>query len=99
MSIHRLPAWSLPGELHYPFFRGLKRVLATSATGVVHAHTYGTNHAAAAARYARRAQRPFVLTAHYHPIWSIEGGWLRHPGFAGSTTGSSPRQSWRPRHG
>lgn len=76
--VHRLPVWSLPSELHYPFFRGLDRALARSAPEVVHAHTYGTNHAAAARRYSRRTGRPFVLSAHYHPIWSIEGGWLRH---------------------
>jgi glycosyltransferase involved in cell wall biosynthesis len=78
VSIHRLPAWSLPGELHYPFFRRLNAALRASAPDVVHAHTYGTNQAAAAARYSRTTGRPFVLTAHYHPIWSIEGGWLRH---------------------
>ncbi|HEV8050737.1 MAG TPA: glycosyltransferase family 4 protein [Thermoplasmata archaeon] len=78
VSVHRLRAWSMPGELHYPFVRGLDRALAKASPEVVHAHTYGTNHAAAAARYARRSGRPFVLTAHYHPIWSIEGGWLRH---------------------
>ncbi|HKV90315.1 MAG TPA: glycosyltransferase family 4 protein [Thermoplasmata archaeon] len=78
VDVHRLPVWSLPGELHYPFFRGLGRALVRSAPEVVHAHTYGTHHAAAAARYARASGRPFVLSAHYHPIWSIEGGWLRH---------------------
>ncbi|MCI4321166.1 MAG: glycosyltransferase family 4 protein [Thermoplasmata archaeon] len=78
VSIHRLPVWSLPGELHYPFFRGLDRALVRMSPDVVHAHTYGTNHAAVARRYARSTGRPFVLTAHYHPIWSIEGGWLRH---------------------
>jgi glycosyltransferase involved in cell wall biosynthesis len=78
VSVHRLPAWSLPGELHYPFVRGLESALRTAAPDVLHAHTYGTNHAAIAARYSRRTGRPFVLTAHYHPIWSIEGGWLRH---------------------
>jgi glycosyltransferase involved in cell wall biosynthesis len=78
VSVHRLHAWSLPGELHYPFVRGLNGALATSEPDLVHAHTYGTNHAAAAARYARATGRPFVLSVHYHPIWSIEGGWLRH---------------------
>lgn len=78
VAIRRLPVWSLPSELHYPFFRGLDRALARSAPDVAHAHTYGTNHAAAASRYSRRTGRPFVLSAHYHPIWSIEGGWLRH---------------------
>jgi D-inositol-3-phosphate glycosyltransferase len=78
VAVHRLKAWSLPGELHYPFVRGLDAALRRSAPDVAHAHTYGTNHAAAAARYSRKTGRPFVLTAHYHPIWSIEGGWLRH---------------------
>jgi len=76
--VRRLPVVSLPGELHYPFFRGLDRALAADRPDVVHAHTYGTNHAAAARRYARRSGRPFLLTAHYHPPWSIHGGWLRH---------------------
>ncbi len=76
--VHRLPVWSLPGELHYPFFRGLGRALARDAPEVVHAHTYGTNQVAAARRHRRRTGTPFVLTAHFHPIWSIHGGWLRH---------------------
>jgi rhamnosyl/mannosyltransferase len=41
-------------------------------------HTYGTNQAAVARHQHRRRGTPFVLTAHFHPIWSIEGGWLRH---------------------
>ena len=76
--VHRLPVWSLPGELHYPFFRGLPRALSDYRPDIVHAHTFGTNHAAKAGRYARKHGVPFVMTAHFHPIWSIEGGWLRH---------------------
>jgi len=77
-DVRRLPVWSLPGELHYPFFRGLDRALADTAPEVVHAHTFGTNQVAVAGRYHRRTRTPLVLTAHFHPIWSIEGGWLRH---------------------
>jgi glycosyltransferase involved in cell wall biosynthesis len=77
-QVRRLPVWSLPGELHYPFFRGLARALDREGPDVVHAHTYGTNHATLARRHARRTKTPFVLTAHYHPPWSIQGGWLRH---------------------
>jgi len=77
-AVHRLPVWSLPGELHYTFFRGLSAALARDRPEVVHAHTYGTNQVAAAHRHHRRFGTPFVLTAHFHPIWSIEGGWLRH---------------------
>jgi glycosyltransferase involved in cell wall biosynthesis len=78
IEIRRLPVWTLPGELHYPFFRGLGGALASVAPDLVHVHTYGTNHAAVARRYHRRARVPYVITAHYHPIWSIHGGWLRH---------------------
>jgi glycosyltransferase involved in cell wall biosynthesis len=77
-AVHRLPVWSLPGELHYTFFRGLKDALVRDRPEIVHAHTYGTNQVAAANRHHRRFGTPFVLTAHFHPIWSIEGGWLRH---------------------
>ena len=76
--IHRLPVWSLPGELHYPVFRGLHAALDRDTPELVHAHTYGTNQVAVAHRHHRRHGTPFVLTAHFHPIWSIEGGWFRH---------------------
>ena len=77
-AVHRLPVWSLPGELHYTFFRGLDRALDRVAPDLVHAHTYGTHQVAIAHRRRGRTGTPFVLTAHFHPIWSIEGGWLRH---------------------
>ncbi|MGP8078443.1 MAG: glycosyltransferase family 4 protein [Thermoplasmata archaeon] len=77
-AVHRLPVWSLPGELHYTFFRGLEGALERARPEIVHAHTYGTHQVAVARRYRRRRGTPFVLTAHFHPIWSIEGGWLRH---------------------
>jgi glycosyltransferase involved in cell wall biosynthesis len=76
-AVHRLRVWSLPGELHYPFFRGLGRALDRASPEIVHAHTYGTNQIAVAARHRRRRGTPFVVTAHFHPIWSMEGGRLR----------------------
>ena len=77
-AVHRLPIWSLPSELHYPFFRGMEAALARDRPDILHAHTYGTNQVAVARRYRARTGTPFVLTAHFHPIWSIHGGWLRH---------------------
>jgi len=77
-GVHRLRVWSLPGELHYPFFRGLRAALDRDRPDLIHAHTYGTNQVAVARQHHRRHGTPFVLTAHFHPIWSIEGGWLRH---------------------
>ena len=78
LTVRRVPAWSLPGELHYPIFRGLYRRLESDRPELLHVHTYGTNHAAVARRYHRRVGVPYVLTAHYHPIWSIHGGRVRH---------------------
>jgi len=77
-TVERLPVWSLPGGLHYPFFRGLMRALEADPVDVVHAHTYGTHQVAVAHRYHRRTGTPYILTAHFHPITSIEGGWFRH---------------------
>jgi glycosyltransferase involved in cell wall biosynthesis len=78
LRVERVRAWSLPGELHYPFFRGLRRALEAARPEIVHVHTYGTHQAAVARRFHRRTGVPFVVTAHYHPIWSIYGGALRH---------------------
>ena len=76
-AVHRLPVWTLPGELHYTFFRDLDGPLERFRPDVVHAHTYGTHQVSVAARLRRSTGTPFVLTAHFHPIWSIEGGWTR----------------------
>lgn len=76
--VRRLRVNSLPGPLHYPFFRDLGAALARDRPDVVHVHTYGTHQVAVARRFGRRTGTPFLLTAHFHPIWSIEGGWLRH---------------------
>jgi D-inositol-3-phosphate glycosyltransferase len=78
LTVQRVSAWSLPGELHYPFFRDLYRRLEVDRPEILHVHTYGTNQAAVARRYHRRTGVPYVITAHYHPIWSIYGGRLRH---------------------
>ena len=76
-AVHRLPVWSLPGAAHYTFFRGLGGALQRERPEVVHAHTYGTHQVTVAARLRRSLGTPFVVTAHYHPPWSIEGGWWR----------------------
>ena len=76
-EVHRLRVWSLPGAAHYTFFRDLLPALERAQPEVVHAHTYGTHQVTVAARLHRRAGTPFVVTAHYHPPWSIEGGWWR----------------------
>ncbi|MCI4349518.1 MAG: glycosyltransferase family 4 protein [Thermoplasmata archaeon] len=78
VEVVRLRAVSLPGELHYPFVLGLARTLERFRPDIVHVHTYGTHQATVARRFFRRTGTPYVLTAHFHPPWSIEGGRLRH---------------------
>ena len=77
-TIDRLPAWSLPGPLHYPFFRGLDRALRAAPPDLLHVHTYGTHQVAVARRLRRQRGLPYVLAAHFHPITSMVGGWTRH---------------------
>ena len=76
-TVHRLPVWSLPGAAHYTFFRGLGPAVERFRPEIVHAHTYGTHQVTVASRLRRRTGLPFIVTAHFHPIWSIEGGWWR----------------------
>jgi glycosyltransferase involved in cell wall biosynthesis len=78
IRVHRLPVWSPPGGAHYTFFRGLVPAIARAEPEIVHAHTYGTSQTTAARRYHRRTGTPYVITAHFHPTWSIHGGWFRH---------------------
>jgi glycosyltransferase involved in cell wall biosynthesis len=78
IRVRRLRARSLPGELHYPFLLGLGRALRADRPEIVHVHTYGTHQASVARRFGRRTGVPYVLTAHFHPRWSIFGGPVRH---------------------
>lgn len=76
VPIHRFPAATLGGDLHWTFLRGLSRWLAREARrfDVIHAHSYGYHHTLAALLAARLADKPFVLTPHFHPPWSMELG-------------------------
>ncbi len=76
VPVTRLPAWTPGGEGHYVFQRRLLRTLLREAqeSDVVHAHSYGYHQTWAGALAARITDTPFVLTPHYHPPWSMEGG-------------------------
>jgi glycosyltransferase involved in cell wall biosynthesis len=76
VPVTRLPAWTPGGQGHYVFLRGILRDLARRAreADVLHAHSYGYHQTWAGAVAARLADVPYVLTPHYHPPWSMEGG-------------------------
>lgn len=76
VRVHRFRAATLGGDMHWPWLRGLNAWLARAArdVDVVHAHSYGFHHTLAAAAAARLLGKPFVLTPHFHPHWSMELG-------------------------
>lgn len=74
VPVRRRRAWALGGDLHYPFVPGFYFDLRRVRPDVVHVHTYGTYQGFSAAAYDRMNRVPWVMTAHYHPTWSIWGG-------------------------
>ena len=74
VPVLRWPARSLPGDLHYPFLPGLYRRVRREHPDLLHVHTYGTYQGFSALAARRLNQTPWVLTAHFHPTWSIWGG-------------------------
>lgn len=73
-NVKRHRAFSLPGDLHYIFYPSLLKSLASSDFDIYHAHSYGYFHVNAGALFKHIKDRPFVLTPHYHPEWSMWGG-------------------------
>lgn len=76
VRVVRFPAATLGGSMHWPWLKGLGAWLRREARGfdVVHAHSYGFHHTLAALLAAKLAGKPFVLTPHFHPHWSMEAG-------------------------
>ncbi len=74
VPVLRWPARVLPGELHYPFLPGLYRRLRQEHPALLHVHTYGTYQGFSATALRRLNGVPWVLSAHFHPTWSIWGG-------------------------
>jgi glycosyltransferase involved in cell wall biosynthesis len=75
-EVVRFHGATLGGDLHWVVLRGLHRWLARHARryDVVHAHSYGFHHTLATLAAARLLGKPFVLTPHFHPHWSMELG-------------------------
>lgn len=74
LPIHRRRAQALADDLHYPFLPGLAFDLRRLRPDVVHVHTYGTYQGFSALALERLEGVPYILSAHYHPTWSIWGG-------------------------
>lgn len=74
VPIHRIRARALSGDLHYPLLPGLFFEIMRDPPDLVHVHTYGTYQGFSAFLADGIGEIPYVITAHYHPTWSIWGG-------------------------
>lgn len=74
IPVYRFKGYSLGGELHYVFIPGLIPAVLKEENNIVHAHSYGYFHVGVAFLLRVLNGRPFVLTPHFHPEWSMWGG-------------------------
>jgi glycosyltransferase involved in cell wall biosynthesis len=79
VRVRRLRATTIGGEAHYVFAPGMRRAVFNAArdADIIHAHSYGYIQTLLAPLAARLTDVPFVLTPHFHPFWSMEGGGRR----------------------
>ncbi len=69
-------AYTLPEAFHFTFMPGMLPVLREPAD-VVHAHSFGYFHTNLSALRRRLRGTPLVITPHFHPAETMEGGWAR----------------------
>ena len=74
IAVKRHSAYSLPNDLHYVFYPSLIKSMLEKDFDLFHAHSYGYFHVNTTAFIKHIKDKPFVLTPHYHPEWSMWGG-------------------------
>jgi len=77
VKVVRKKAYRLPEIIHYPFMPGQIEMLKAPAD-VLHAHSFGYAHVNLAALRKKLQGTPLVITPHYHPPETMQGGWARH---------------------
>lgn len=71
VPVHRFAAGPTQ-RLHFPLFEGLTEALSRSGADVIHAHNHRMPYVLQAARAARRAKVPLVVSTYYHPSHARE---------------------------
>lgn len=74
IPVKRFPARTLGGDMHYVLMKGMVKAAMKFDCDIIHAHSYGYYQTHAAALAAKMSDKPFVITPHYHPEWSMWGG-------------------------
>jgi len=77
IKVRRFRAHTLGDEMHYVFTPSLLAPILKSKADVHHAHSYGYFHVNLSAFARKMTGKPFIMTAHFHPQWSMWGGQKR----------------------
>lgn len=77
VSVVRNRAYRLGEALHYPMMPGQVRILREPAD-VLHSHSFGYFHTNVMALRRKLRDTPLVITPHYHPPETMQGGTARH---------------------
>jgi glycosyltransferase involved in cell wall biosynthesis len=76
VPVVRKRAYSAGEAFHYPVMPGEMDMLRMPAD-VLHAHSFGYFHTNVMALRRRLRGTPLVITPHYHPPETMQGGWAR----------------------
>jgi len=76
VGVERSRAYTLPEAFHFTIMPGMLPMLREPAD-VLHAHSFGYFHTNLAALRRRLRGTPLVITPHFHPAETMEGGWAR----------------------
>ena len=77
VRVVRKRTFQMTRVVHYPFMPGMYDMLS-EPTDVVHSHSFGYYHTNVAALRRRLSGTPLVITPHYHPPETMQGGFARH---------------------
>jgi glycosyltransferase involved in cell wall biosynthesis len=77
VTVVRKRTYQMTQAIHYPFMPGMNEMLGVPAD-LVHAHSFGYYHTNIAALRKRLSGTPLVITPHYHPPETMQGGFARH---------------------
>jgi glycosyltransferase involved in cell wall biosynthesis len=77
VPVVRKRTFQMTSAIHYPFMPGMNEMLGVPAD-VVHSHSFGYYHTNIAALRKRLSGTPLVITPHYHPPETMQGGFARH---------------------
>jgi glycosyltransferase involved in cell wall biosynthesis len=77
VKVVRKRTYQMTSAIHYPFMPGMYDLLSEPAD-VLHTHSFGYYHTNIAALRRRLSGTPLVITPHYHPPETMQGGFARH---------------------